>query len=98
MEFVNPELLGSGLLNCRGEEGHIIRLRDLRVFTPLSLLLIFIEVIDYELIILIAMSILRGDVVTMECVEKIIKKDWIHPLTSEKLSEKDVIPLQRVSV
>ncbi|XP_046673479.1 nitric oxide synthase-interacting protein homolog [Homalodisca vitripennis] len=36
-----------------------------------------------------------GDVVTMECVEKIIKKDWIHPLTSEKLTEKDIIPLQR---
>ncbi|XKL59285.1 hypothetical protein PGB90_000301 [Kerria lacca] len=36
-----------------------------------------------------------GDVVTMECVEKIIKKDWIHPLTGEKLTEKDIIPLQR---
>lgn len=33
----------------------------------------------------------------MECVEKIIKKDWIHPLTGEKLTEKDIIPLQRVS-
>lgn len=38
-----------------------------------------------------------GDVVTMECVEKIIKKDWIHPLTNEKLTEKDIIPLQRGS-
>ncbi|XP_054289513.1 nitric oxide synthase-interacting protein homolog [Macrosteles quadrilineatus] len=36
-----------------------------------------------------------GDVVTMECVEKLIKKDWIHPLTNEKLTEKDIIPLQR---
>lgn len=36
-----------------------------------------------------------GDVVTMECVEKIIKKDWLHPLTGEKLTEKDIIPLQR---
>lgn len=36
-----------------------------------------------------------GDVVTMECVEKIIKKDMIHPLTSEKLQESDIIPLQR---
>jgi nitric oxide synthase-interacting protein len=36
-----------------------------------------------------------GDVVTMECVEKIIKKDWIHPLTNAKLTEKDIIPLQR---
>jgi hypothetical protein len=38
----------------------------------------------------------RGDVVTMECVEKIIKKDWSHPLTGEKLKEQDIIPLQRV--
>jgi nitric oxide synthase-interacting protein len=37
-----------------------------------------------------------GDVVTMECVEKIIKKDWIHPLTSQKLTEKDIIPMERV--
>ncbi|GAB0089842.1 Nitric oxide synthase-interacting protein homolog [Sergentomyia squamirostris] len=36
-----------------------------------------------------------GDVVTMECVEKFIKKDMIHPLTNEKLIEKDIIPLQR---
>lgn len=36
-----------------------------------------------------------GDVVTMECVEKIIKKDWIHPLTGEKLTERDIIPMQR---
>jgi len=36
-----------------------------------------------------------GDVVTMDCVEKIIKKDWLHPITGEKLTEKDIIPLQR---
>ncbi|KAK7863686.1 hypothetical protein R5R35_003075 [Gryllus longicercus] len=36
-----------------------------------------------------------GDVVTMECVEKIIKKDWMHPITGEKLTEKDIIPMQR---
>ncbi|XP_031833877.1 nitric oxide synthase-interacting protein homolog [Nomia melanderi] len=36
-----------------------------------------------------------GDVVTMECVEKIIKKDWINPLDGTKLSETDIIPLQR---
>lgn len=39
-----------------------------------------------------------GHVVTMECVEKLIKKDMIHPLTSIKLKEKDIIPLQRVSI
>ncbi|CAB3228819.1 unnamed protein product [Arctia plantaginis] len=36
-----------------------------------------------------------GDVVTLECVDKIIKKDWIHPLTGDKLKEKDIIPMQR---
>lgn len=38
----------------------------------------------------------RGDVITLECFEKIIKKDWMHPLTGEKLTEKDIIILQRV--
>lgn len=32
----------------------------------------------------------------MECVEKLIRKDMIHPLTDRKLKEKDIIPLQRV--
>ncbi|KAH0535858.1 nitric oxide synthase-interacting protein homolog [Cotesia glomerata] len=36
-----------------------------------------------------------GDVVTMECVEKLIKKDWINPLDSSKISESDIITLQR---
>ncbi|KAI4491998.1 hypothetical protein M0802_010123 [Mischocyttarus mexicanus] len=36
-----------------------------------------------------------GDVITMECVEKIIKKDWINPLDNSKLTEEDIIPLQR---
>lgn len=34
----------------------------------------------------------------MECFEKLIKKDMIHPLTNAKLKEKDIIVLQRVSV
>ncbi|ENN73545.1 nitric oxide synthase-interacting protein homolog isoform X2 [Dendroctonus ponderosae] len=36
-----------------------------------------------------------GDVVTLECVEKLIRKDMLHPLTSKKLSEKDIIIMQR---
>ena len=36
-----------------------------------------------------------GDVVTVECVEKIIRKDMIHPLTGQTLKEKDIILLQR---
>lgn len=34
----------------------------------------------------------------MECFEKLIKKDMIHPLTNAKLKEKDIIVMQRVSV
>lgn len=36
-----------------------------------------------------------GDVVTLECLEKLIKKDMIHPLTNKKLQEKDIIIMQR---
>uniref|UniRef100_A0A1A9WBN3 Nitric oxide synthase-interacting protein homolog n=1 Tax=Glossina brevipalpis TaxID=37001 RepID=A0A1A9WBN3_9MUSC len=36
-----------------------------------------------------------GDVVTMECVEKLVKKDMLHPLNNQKLKDKDIIPLQR---
>lgn len=32
----------------------------------------------------------------MECVDKLIRKDMIHPLTDEKLTEKDIIPMERV--
>lgn len=38
----------------------------------------------------------RGAVVTQECVEKLIKKDMIDPMTGDKLSDRDIIPLQRV--
>lgn len=36
-----------------------------------------------------------GHVVTVECVDKIIKKDMIHPLTGQHLKDKDIIYLQR---
>ncbi|XP_071761308.1 nitric oxide synthase-interacting protein [Centroberyx gerrardi] len=36
-----------------------------------------------------------GAVVTQECVEKLIRKDMIDPVTGDKLSDKDIIPLQR---
>ena len=39
---------------------------------------------------------LRGAVVTLECVEKLIRKDMIDPINGEKLKEKDIIVLQRV--
>lgn len=36
-----------------------------------------------------------GDVVTMDCVENIIKKDWMCPLTGKPLKESDIIPMKR---
>ncbi|KAM4652560.1 nitric oxide synthase-interacting protein [Discoglossus pictus] len=36
-----------------------------------------------------------GAVVTLECVEKLIKKDMTDPITGDKLREKDIIVLQR---
>ncbi|MBN3301956.1 NOSIP protein, partial [Amia calva] len=38
----------------------------------------------------------RGSVVTMECVERLIRKDMTDPETGAKLRETDIIPLQRV--
>lgn len=42
-------------------------------------------------------SVLRssGAVVTQECVEKLIRKDMIDPMSGDKLSDKDIIYLQR---
>ena len=36
-----------------------------------------------------------GDVVTVECVEKIIKPEMRHPLTGQALKESDIIYLHR---
>lgn len=36
-----------------------------------------------------------GNVVTMDCVEKLIRKDMLCPFTSVKLKESDIIPIQR---
>jgi len=36
-----------------------------------------------------------GTVVTMECIEKLIKKDMLDPINGQKLKEEDIIPLQR---
>ena len=38
-----------------------------------------------------------GAVVTQECVDKIIKKDMIDPISNKKLTDHDIIPIQRVS-
>uniref|UniRef100_A0A3B5LTG9 Nitric oxide synthase-interacting protein n=1 Tax=Xiphophorus couchianus TaxID=32473 RepID=A0A3B5LTG9_9TELE len=36
-----------------------------------------------------------GTVVTQECVEKLIKKDMTDPVSGAKLTERDIVPLQR---
>ncbi|KAK2164014.1 hypothetical protein LSH36_70g02046 [Paralvinella palmiformis] len=36
-----------------------------------------------------------GTVVTVECVEKLIRKDMLDPINGKKLTEKDIIHLQR---
>lgn len=36
-----------------------------------------------------------GNVVTMDCVEKLIKKDMMCPFTGDQLKDGDIIPLQR---
>lgn len=36
-----------------------------------------------------------GNVVTMDCVEKLIKKDMLCPFTGAKLREKDIVAMQR---
>lgn len=38
-----------------------------------------------------------GEVVTMECVEKLIKKDMLDPINGKPLKDSDIIPLQRGS-
>ena len=38
-----------------------------------------------------------GCVVTLECVEKLIKKDMLDPINSQPLKSSDIITLQRVS-
>ncbi|XP_063400735.1 nitric oxide synthase-interacting protein-like [Mytilus trossulus] len=38
-----------------------------------------------------------GSVVTMECVEKLIKKDMLDPINGKKMTDKDILPLQRGS-
>ncbi|CAG2116482.1 unnamed protein product [Medioppia subpectinata] len=35
-----------------------------------------------------------GTVVTMECVEKLIRKDMLDPINGQKLKEEDIVPLQ----
>lgn len=36
-----------------------------------------------------------GSVVTLECVEKLIRKDMVDPVNGEKLTDRDIIVLQR---
>lgn len=38
----------------------------------------------------------RGAVVTLECVEKLLKMDMTDPISGDKMTEKDIIVVQRV--
>ena len=40
----------------------------------------------------------RGAVVTQEAVDKILKKDMIDVVSGKKMTEKDIIPIQRVRI
>lgn len=40
-------------------------------------------------------AVRSGDVVTLECVEKLIRKDMICPITGQRLKESDIIVVQR---
>ena len=48
-------------------------------------------------VIKITVWCISGNVVTMECVEMLIMKDMTDPTNGKKVTEKDIIPLQRVS-
>merc|ERR1712004_924202 len=36
-----------------------------------------------------------GCVVTIDCVEKLLKKDMLDPINTKKMTDKDIIPLQK---
>lgn len=36
----------------------------------------------------------RGSVVTLDCVEKLLKKDMLDPINSKPMKESDIIPLK----
>jgi nitric oxide synthase-interacting protein len=39
-----------------------------------------------------------GAVVTIEAVNKLIRKDMMDPINGKKMTEKDIIPIQRVRI
>ena len=40
----------------------------------------------------------RGVIVTQEVVDKLVKKEMLDPVNGKKLTEKDIIPIQRVNL
>lgn len=40
----------------------------------------------------------RGAVVTLECVDKLIRKDMVDPVNGEKLTDRDIIVLGPLSL
>ncbi|GFQ91152.1 nitric oxide synthase-interacting protein [Trichonephila clavata] len=90
--------------------GQSLKVRDLievhfvRVYEPLSpfaskvryMCAVTHEVLDNS----VPMVVLRtsGNVVTMKCVNELIKKDMIDPTNGEPLNEEDIIPLKRLNL
>jgi hypothetical protein len=68
------------------------------MFLKLEILILYRSDIAIVYFIYFRLYVFSGDVVTMECVEKLIKKDWINPLDNSKLVSSDIIPMQRVSI
>ena len=63
-----------------------------------KLLLLFMLTTRANDMHIIICSYFSGDVVTLECVEKVIKKDMICPITGQKLKDSDIIVMERVSI
>lgn len=53
----------------------------------------------YLVHVCMCVCVYRGDVVTMECVEKLIRKnEMLCPLSGNRLKDSDIIPIVRVSL
>ncbi|XP_033928284.1 nitric oxide synthase-interacting protein isoform X2 [Melopsittacus undulatus] len=72
--------------------GRRLRLRDL---TPVRFVPVEPGLRRQQLLALPQGSRYRGSVVTLECVERLIRKEMKDPVTGEALSEGDIIVLQR---
>lgn len=73
---------------AKGEDDKALIARDVRYVCPVTN-----DVLGNS----VPCAVLRtsGSVITIECIEKLIKKDMVDPISGQKLKEKDIIPLER---